>query len=111
MAGFHLDEMNVESVDLGDELRESVQLLLCSAPVVFGPPVAHDLLEACQLYALRAVIDRFRIGQTRRRNAAAELIDLCLRDVDHKGADWVAPGGGQRLWEQAERSGGRRGGK
>jgi hypothetical protein len=47
-----VNEVNVESVDLGDELRQGVQPRLGLAPVVIRAPVAHQRLQLCQLYAL-----------------------------------------------------------
>ena len=36
-----VDEMDVQSVDLGGELRQRVQVRLASAPVVAGGPVVR----------------------------------------------------------------------
>ena len=40
----NVDEVNVEPVDLGDELRQGVQLRLALAPVVVRRPIARELL-------------------------------------------------------------------
>ena len=40
-----VDEVDVEPVDLGHELRQGVQLRLAPAPVVVGRPVARELLH------------------------------------------------------------------
>ena len=40
-----VDEMNVQSIDLGDELWQGVQPRLHLAPVVFRRPVARDVLH------------------------------------------------------------------
>ena len=48
-----VDEVDVEPVDLGDELRQRVQLRLDLAPVVLGRPVARELLHRRELHALR----------------------------------------------------------
>ena len=47
-----VDEMDVESVDLGDELRERVQLRLASAPVVVRGPVVREVVHRRELHAL-----------------------------------------------------------
>ena len=41
----HVDEVDVEPVDLGDELRQGVELRLALAPVVVRRPVAREVLE------------------------------------------------------------------
>jgi hypothetical protein len=39
----NVNEMNVQPIDLGDELRKRVQLRLAPAPVVFLPPVLREV--------------------------------------------------------------------
>src|SRR5258705_10490769 len=57
-----VDEMNVESVDLGDELRQGVQPGLALAPVVLGRPIPRDGLSRRELHALRCIGDRLAFG-------------------------------------------------
>ena len=91
MTGPDVDEVDVESVDLGRELRERIELRLGPAPVVPGPPMPDELLQPCELDALRPVIDRLTVGPPRRRDAPAEILDLLFGDIDPKGADRVDP--------------------
>jgi len=58
----NMNEMNVEPIDLGDELREGVQSRLALAPIVFGRPVARELSNRRELHALRRIRDRSRSG-------------------------------------------------
>ena len=51
----NVNEMNVEPVDLGDELRQGVELRLALAPVVIGRPIARELLHRRELHALRFI--------------------------------------------------------
>jgi hypothetical protein len=83
----NVDEMNVDAVDGGDELRKRVQPRLDLAPVVFLAPVAHQLLELCQLGALGLIRNGFTIGPTRCQQAPAEVDEIGLRNVDAEGAD------------------------
>lgn len=48
----NVKEVNVQSVDLGDELRQGVELRLHLPPVVIGLPVADELLERRQRHPL-----------------------------------------------------------
>jgi hypothetical protein len=41
MFGAHVDEADVDAIDLGDELRQGVQLRLHLAPVVVGCPMSR----------------------------------------------------------------------
>ena len=76
MTGLHVNEMNVDPVDLGHEHWQRVESSLHLAPVVIGPPVADDFLEFPKLIALRAICDGLLIGPPRFGNAPAE-IDKC----------------------------------
>ena len=88
---------------VGHELRQGVELRLGLAPVVFGPPVAHELLQLGELYALRPVTDRLPVGPPRRGDAPAQIDELLFRNVDAEGADRVVSGCCGRLAvEEAE---------
>src|ERR1700683_4440048 len=68
-----MDEMNVQSVDLGDELRQSVQSCLALAPIVFGAPIARECLSRRKLYALASICDRFPVRPLGVVDAPAQL--------------------------------------
>ena len=85
-----VDEVNVEPVDLGHELRVGVEPGLSLAPVVVGTPITHQLLDFCELYALRPVIDRLPIGPSRGGDASAEIEELLVRNGDVEGPNRVA---------------------
>src|SRR6185295_16629608 len=53
----HVNEVNVDPIDLGDELRQGVELRLALAPVVLGTPVAREFLNRRELHALRLIRD------------------------------------------------------
>jgi len=85
--GLDVDEVNVQSVDLGDELRQRVQLRLAPAPVVVGGPVAGELLDRGQLHALRPVPDEFPGGPARRGDAPPQAGDRFPGYVDPEWPD------------------------
>ena len=91
-----VDEMNVQPIDLGDELRQGVQLRLDLAPVVFRRPVVRELLHRRELHALREVRDRLLVGQARGGNAPAKVIKLGFGRAVGEGADR-----GLRAWRAA----------
>ena len=69
-----VNEMNVQPIDLGDELRQGVQSRLDLAPVVFCRPIARERLNRRELYALRCIRDRFPFRPLRRDlNAPAQF--------------------------------------
>src|SRR5262245_29125971 len=61
----HVDEVDVESVDLSLELWQRVQLRLALAPIMLGRPIARQLLQHRLLDALRSVSDKLLVGPAR----------------------------------------------
>src|SRR5262245_54964335 len=83
----NMDEMNVETIDLGDEVRHRVEPRLGLTPVVFRAPVARQLLDGRERHALREIRDGFALGQARRKNTPAKILEVRLGKVDAEGTD------------------------
>ena len=88
----NVNEMNVQPVDLGDELRQGVQPRLDLAPIVFRRPIAGELLHRRERHALRVISDGFLFGPARRVDALPQVDEVLFRHVDAEGADGVAGG-------------------
>jgi hypothetical protein len=56
------DEVNVDVIDCCLELRQGIELVLGLTPVVARSPIARQLLEFCELHALRPIIDCLPVG-------------------------------------------------
>src|SRR5215216_447916 len=82
-----VDEVDVQPVDLGYEVRQSLQFRLALAPVVLVVPVARERLHRRQLHALRGILDGLLLGPARRRDTRPQVLELRLRDADVEGAD------------------------
>src|SRR5437588_3773146 len=80
----NMNEMNVQPVDLGDELREGFQLRLALAPVVIGRPIAGEFLHRRELDALRLIGDCFPFRPLCRANSLAQVGELRVRNTDLK---------------------------
>jgi hypothetical protein len=80
--GPDVDEVDLDPVDLGRELRQRVELRLRLAPVVVGLPVARELLQRRQLHALRPIFDKLPARPARRRDAPAQVVKLLLWNLD-----------------------------
>src|SRR5580658_9004859 len=52
-----MDEVDAKPIQLGSELRETIEHSLASPPVVFGTPVLHQCHEITELRPLRGVVD------------------------------------------------------
>ena len=88
-----MNEMNVQPVDLGDEVRQGVQLRLDLAPVVLRRPIAGELLHRRERHALRCIRDGFLFGPPRRVDAPAQVGELRLGGLDRERPDAGAAGG------------------
>src|SRR5215472_16009653 len=71
-------KINIYSIDLSDELWQGVEFRLALAPVVVRSPITHQLLEFCELYALRLIIDGFPVGPARGGDAPTEIGELLV---------------------------------
>ena len=85
-----MNEMDVQSVDIGDEVRQGVELRLDLSPVVFRLPMLRELLDRRELHALRRIPHRLPVGPSRRLDASAQLDEIRFRNVDAEGTDRVA---------------------
>ena len=85
--GANVDEVDVEAVDLGLELRKGVQLRLAVSPVVIRSPVANEFPKLRQLRPLRLICNRLGVGPARRLEAAAEICDVLVGQVRAEGPD------------------------
>ena len=83
----NVDEMNVQSVDLGQELGQRVEGRFAFAPVVLSGPVPRELLTGRERHALRRIRDGFPFGPLRRLDAPAQFDQFRFRDVHLKRTD------------------------
>ena len=79
-----VDEVDLDPVDLGRELRKRVQSRLALAPVVLGRPVAGELPQRRQLHALRPILDELLGGPACRRDAPAQVGQFRFRNIHTK---------------------------
>ena len=82
-----VDEVDVETVDLGQELRERVQPGLEPAEVVVVAPVPDEFPHSRQGHALRLISDGLLIGEACRRQASTQVVEVFLENADLEGAD------------------------
>ena len=88
-----VDEMDLEPVDLGLELRQRVQPRLDLAPIVLVGPVAGEGVDRRRLDALRRLRDELPAGPLRRGKAAPQLGELLVANLDPELADRRCFGG------------------
>ena len=87
MLGANVNEVDVDAVDLGHELRLRIQLRFRLSPVVAGAPILDERLDLGELYPLRLIVDRLAVGPARRRDAPAQLIKFLLWDIGGERTD------------------------
>ena len=79
--GTDVDEVNVESVDLGDELRQGVHFCFDLAPVILCRPIARQRLHRRQLYSLGCIGNRFAFRPLGRVDAPAQFGEFGFRNI------------------------------
>ena len=98
-----MDEVNVHAVDRCHELRQGVEPGLNLAPVVVRSPITHQLLEFCELHALRLIIDGLPVGPARGGDAPAEIDERFVRHIDLEWPDCVVVGHrGKTGWQETD---------
>ena len=85
--GSNVNEVNVEAVDLGDELRDGVEPRFDLAPIIVGLPVARELAHGRELHALGVVGDGFLFWPPGRGQAPAKVDQCCFGHMDAERAD------------------------
>ncbi len=80
----NVDEVNVEAIDFGDELRQRVQPGFDFAPVIVGRPITCEFLHGCELHALRRVGHRFPLRPPGGLDASLQVNELRFRCVHMK---------------------------
>ena len=83
-------EVDVDAVDLGDELVESVEERLAGPPVVVLRPVGRHLLHIRERDALRPVVDHLRVAPPGVAQARPQVVEVTVGDRHRERADRVA---------------------
>ena len=83
----NVDEVDVQPVDLGDEVRDGVQPRLALAPVVLGRPVASEVLHERERHALRVIVDGLLFGPARGRDSGTQVVEIPVADLDRERPD------------------------
>src|SRR5580704_1158624 len=86
----NVNEMNIEAVDFGDELRKSVQSPFNLAPVVLFRPILRNLLHCVELNALRCIPNQFLLRPSNRANSTTQFSKFRFRHMHMKRANGVA---------------------
>jgi hypothetical protein len=92
MSRANMDEVDVQPVDLGDELRKGIELRLDLPPVVVPLPIVYELLQGRQRHALGFILDGLLVGPPRGRQAAAKVDEVLLGNIDAERTDRIGHG-------------------
>ena len=93
MLGADMDEVDVQPVNLGEEVRIGVQLRFELPPVIAGPPIVQHLPDGLERHALRKVGDGLLLGQASRGQAAAQIGEIRFGNVHAEWSDGFVGGG------------------
>ena len=85
-----VQEMNVEPVDFGGELRKAIEPRLARTPIVLFRPIAADVLDPFQRRALAPVLDQFGFRPARVAQPRFEIVKHVVADRNAIGFDFSA---------------------
>ncbi len=88
-----MDEVDVQPVDLGDEVRQRLDLRLELSEVVVIGPVLRERLDRPELHALRGVVHRLLLREARGLEARLQVLDVRLVELDGERTDRGGDGG------------------
>src|SRR5882724_4468041 len=84
--------MDVQSIDLGYELRQGVQFRLNLAPVVLSRPIPRECLGRRELHPLRCIRDSLWVWPLGCVDAPAQFCKFRFRNLHMKWPDRVLVG-------------------
>ena len=87
MRGAHVQEMNVEPVDLRSELRKAVEQRFATAPIIVLSPVLADLFDPRQRHALAPVVDELCLRPAGPLQSRLKIREHVITDRNPKGLD------------------------
>ena len=82
-----MDEVDVDAIDLGAELRKLVELRLLCSPVKGVLPVVHQVLEVLSVRAVVPACSFHRSWPASACQAVAQVVKGALSNVDREGLD------------------------
>ena len=85
--GAHVQEMNVEPVDLSSELRKAVEQRFATAPIIVLSPVLADLFDPLQRRALAPVVDQLCLRPASPLQSRLKIREHVITDRNPKGLD------------------------
>ena len=82
-----VQKVNVEPIDLGLELPQSVKPRFALSPVIAVAPIANQVLQSRQWRALRPIRHRLLLRPAGQVEPRGEVVQLRLGNGERKGAD------------------------
>ena len=82
-----VQEMDIQTVDFGHELRNRVQPAFGLTPVVLIGPVSDYVFNVRKRHSLRPVFGRFGVRPAGRPQTPFQVVKLIVMDLDGEGAD------------------------
>ncbi len=77
----NVDEVNIQSIDLGHEVRQRIELRLALAPIVISRPMAREVLNHRERHALRVVGDSLPVRPSRCLDPSPQVDELRFRHM------------------------------
>jgi hypothetical protein len=88
-----VDELYVETIDLGHKHWQGIQFRFPLSPVIVRAPRADESLELRQLHALGLIGDGLVGGPPCRQDAPVQIVKVGVGNIDAERTDRIAGGG------------------
>ena len=88
----HVQKLEIEAVDFGDELAVRIQLRFASPPILLATPVLADFTRVCERYALAPIVRSFALRPTGECKTLFQIVEFRLGHVE---CEWTNGGAHQ----------------
>src|SRR5216683_8382612 len=87
-----MQKVHADAIQVGAELRESVEPLFDFAPVVIARPIFADFLHVLERNPLRRIRNGLRVGPAGGAQALFQILEIRVADLNLEGPDFIAHG-------------------
>ena len=87
-----MQEVDADAIQVGVELRESVEPGFDSTPVVIARPIFADFLHVLEGYPLRRIRNGLQVGPAGGAQAFFQILEIRVADMNLERPDFIAHG-------------------
>src|SRR6266851_1701411 len=93
-----MQKVDADAIQVGVELRESVEPGFDSAPVVIARPIFADFLHVLEGNPLRQIRNGLQVGPARSAQALFQILEIRVAHMNLEPLDFIAHGLRRQCW-------------